>query len=136
MLPEQTLKDQIVPFSVCLVIVRQHAYKEDQVSFHLQSNNTANQNLTMEQQLTKRALELAQSLRNNGIIVHYQEKGNTTKQMANATKRNASVCVILGEDEMQQNKIIVKHLQSSTQQTYAQEQLLSVLLAMKNTKVD
>ncbi len=74
------------------------------------------------------AFKLAKNLRNNDLIVtlEYEEK-SMKAQMKRADKIGASKVLIIGEDEVRENKVVLKDFASRTQEKYDLNEILNVL---------
>ncbi|MFO6299716.1 histidine--tRNA ligase [Rahnella selenatireducens] len=79
------------------------------------------------------AMQLAETLRDVlpelKVMTNYGG-GNFKKQFARADKWGARVALVLGEDEVANLQVVVKDLQSGTQETLAQSELASRLASM------
>lgn len=79
------------------------------------------------------AMQLAETLRDAlpelKVMTNYGG-GNFKKQFARADKWGARVALVLGEDEVANLQVVVKDLQSGTQETLAQSELASRLASM------
>lgn len=73
------------------------------------------------------ALKLAQELRLKGISVELITRGNMGKKMKKADKFGASHVIMLGETEVKNNHVTVKHMKDGTQQDIAREKLIEAL---------
>lgn len=73
-------------------------------------------------------LGILQSLREAGIFAEYNpEKGSFKAQMKAADTSGATYAIILGEDELQQNRIILKNLRDSSQESLSLADLVTKL---------
>lgn len=70
------------------------------------------------------AVEIAQKLRLAGFHVEQGYSGNMKKRMIKANKANARAAVIVGPDELDEGKVIVKNLDNGEQKTVAVENVL------------
>ncbi|MDX1976020.1 MAG: histidine--tRNA ligase [Rickettsiales bacterium] len=68
-------------------------------------------------------LKAAQALRDAGHVVEFLYKGNIGKRMKRADKLNAHAVILLGEEELKRGAVMVKHLDTGTQQETALEKL-------------
>lgn len=79
------------------------------------------------------AMQLAERLRDAlpelKVMTNYGG-GNFKKQFARADKWGARVALVLGEDEVANLQVVVKDLQSGTQETLAQSELAARLASM------
>lgn len=79
------------------------------------------------------AMQLAEKLRDAlpelKVMTNYGG-GNFKKQFARADKWGARVALVLGEDEVANQQVVVKDLQSGTQETLAQSDIASRLASM------
>jgi histidyl-tRNA synthetase len=79
------------------------------------------------------ALILAQQLRNSGFIVELDLSGSGfKKQFERASKSQAIACLILGEEEAQNQKIQLKWMSSREQTTLLQSELFDQLDSLKS----
>ncbi len=77
-------------------------------------------------QSTKETLKLAQILRQKGYKTEFDMQGkNFSKGFEKALKSGAKYAIILGEDEISQNKITIKNLDTKEQQTITLEELFN-----------
>jgi histidyl-tRNA synthetase len=73
-------------------------------------------------------LGILQSLREAGIYAEYNpEKGSFKAQMKAADASLAAYAIILGEDELKQNKVILKNLSDSSQESLSPQELVGKL---------
>ena len=70
------------------------------------------------------AIKIAYSLRRAGYRVEHSYSGNLKKRMIKANKANAYKAVIIGSDELANNQITLKDLDSGEQKTVALSNLL------------
>lgn len=73
------------------------------------------------------ALILTQQLRQAGLIVELETRGNMGKKMKRAEKSGACAVVILGENELQSGQAVVKTLADGTQENVKRDALVAVL---------
>jgi histidyl-tRNA synthetase len=73
------------------------------------------------------ALPLAQQLRAAGLTVEHGYSGNLKRRLKRANAANASLAVLLGEDELAQGVATVRDLDSGEQRTVPLKDLLSEL---------
>lgn len=76
------------------------------------------------------ALELANNIRQNfpnKIVQLHASGGNFKKQLKRANSQEASLVLLLGEEEIAQNMITIKNLTTGEQQQIAQNQLIEFL---------
>ncbi len=74
-----------------------------------------------------KALEIAHSLRLAGFHVEQSYSGNMKKRMMKANKVNAAKAVIIGSDELANNTVTLKDLDSGEQKTISQSDLIKEL---------
>lgn len=74
-----------------------------------------------------RALEISCRLRRAGFRVEHSYSGNLKKRMVKANKANAVKAVILGSDELAQNVVTLKDLDSGEQKTVSLSNLIEEL---------
>ena len=74
-----------------------------------------------------KALEIAHSLRLAGFHVEQSYSGNMKKRMMKANKVNAAKAVIIGSDELANNTVTLKDLDSGEQKTIFQSDLIKEL---------
>lgn len=74
------------------------------------------------------AFKLAKEIRNSDLIVtlEYEEK-SMKAQMKRADKIGATKVLILGEDEVKENKVVLKDFASGTQEKYSIDEILNIL---------
>lgn len=77
------------------------------------------------------ALLLAHTLRNAGFAVDIGYSGNVGKRMKRADKISAAVAVIIGSDEVRDESVTVRNLESGEQQIVKQTQLAQHLNYLK-----
>lgn len=77
------------------------------------------------------ALELTQQLRHQGFAVELGYSGNLGKRLKRADKANASVAVILGEEEVAQNSATLRDLDTGAQELVALDRLSERLSAYR-----
>jgi len=79
------------------------------------------------------AMQLAETLRDAlpelKVMTNYGG-GNFKKQFARADKWGARVALVLGETEVANQQVVVKDLQSGTQETLAQSEIVARLASM------
>jgi histidyl-tRNA synthetase len=73
------------------------------------------------------AFEIAQNLRNKGLICDFTLDGNFKKQMKRASQNNSRFVVIIGETEMQNGEVMVKDFDHSNEQKIKRELLTHYL---------
>ena len=74
---------------------------------------------------------LANTLRHAGLVVDVGYSGNVGMRMKRADKINAVVAVIIGSDEVKDESVTVRNLESGEQQTVKQAQLVDHLSFLK-----
>jgi len=77
------------------------------------------------------AQSLANTLRHDGFVVDVGYGGNVGKRMKRANKINAAVAVIVGSDEVKDESVTVRNLESGEQQSVKQAQLAEHLNFLK-----
>jgi histidyl-tRNA synthetase len=77
------------------------------------------------------ALRLAQELRISGFPVELLTRGNMGKKMKRADKLNAVAVLMLGENEIQNGKVTVKHMFDGSQHEVDRPNLHKHLMSMK-----
>lgn len=73
------------------------------------------------------AVKLAHDLRQSGICVNSKNQGNLKSRMKYANKINAKVAILMGEDELKNHSVIVKDLDTGTQETLPLANLITYL---------
>lgn len=73
------------------------------------------------------ALKIAYDLRKAGFRVEQSYSGNLKKRMIKANKANAAKAIIFGSDELSQNMITIKDLDSGEQKTIALSKIIEEL---------
>jgi len=73
---------------------------------------------------TLETIKLAQELRENGITTDFMTNKKFVKQLEKASKV-ANYAIILGEDEIKNNTVSVKNLQTSEQKTISRSELIN-----------
>lgn len=76
------------------------------------------------------AFSIAIQLRNQGIPVEFSFTGNVAKQLKRADKANAQCAVFLGADEISQNVVTLRNLDTGDQTTIAISELSDYLVAI------
>lgn len=66
--------------------------------------------------LSGKAQELSQSLRNTGFPVEFSFTGNMKRRLKRADKNNARAALILGQDELKDGKVMLRDLDSGEQE--------------------
>lgn len=74
-----------------------------------------------------KAIEIAYKLRKAGLRVEQAYSGNLKKRMMKANKINASKAVIIGSDELKENKVTVKDLSTGEQKSVMIENIVEEL---------
>ena len=77
--------------------------------------------------VSEKALEIAYRLRRAGFRVEHSYSGNLKKRMTKANKANAVKAVIFGSDELNQDMITIKDLDSGEQKTVSLNNLIEEL---------
>lgn len=73
---------------------------------------------------------LSQMLRRENLPIHLAYEGSLKSRMKKANRACAIYAVILGEDELKENKVTIKNLDQGTQETIEMSRLLSYLKAL------
>ncbi len=74
-----------------------------------------------------KAIEIAYKLRKAGLRVEQAYSGNLKKRMMKANKINASKAVIIGSDELKENKVTIKDLSTGEQKSVMIENIVEEL---------
>ena len=77
--------------------------------------------------VSENALEIAYRLRRAGFRVEHSYSGNLKKRMTKANKANAVKAVIFGSDELNQDMVTIKDLDSGEQKTVSLHNLIEEL---------
>ena len=77
--------------------------------------------------VSEKALEIAYRLRRAGFRVEHSYSGNLKKRMTKANKANAVKAVIFGSDELNQDMVTIKDLDSGEQKTVSLHNLIEEL---------
>ena len=77
------------------------------------------------------ALRMAQELRVAGFVIELLTHGNMGKKMKRADKLGAVAVLMLGENEVAQGKVMVKHMSDGSQHEVEYAQLQEHLLTIK-----
>ncbi|MCD8202555.1 MAG: histidine--tRNA ligase, partial [Prevotella sp.] len=76
----------------------------------------------------KCAMSLAAEARQNGIATEvYSESVKLKKQMTYANNRNIRFVAIIGENELSQNKVMLKDMHTGEQSLIPQEELIQMV---------
>ena len=76
----------------------------------------------------KETLKMAKLLRSSGLKTEFDMQGkNFSKGFEKALKSGATFAIILGEDEIKENKVTIKNLTTKEQKTIASEKILEEL---------
>jgi len=81
----------------------------------------------MDESFDMKGLELAQRLRQQGLMVEMTYGGGLGKRLKRANKINALYAFILGEEEASSGKVTLKNLDTGEQIQLGQDQVESVL---------
>ena len=77
---------------------------------------------------------LARDLRHAGLRVLIDYEGRSSKsQMKRANRSGARQVLLLGEDELANNQVTVKEMETGQQQTVARDQVTATLLQLART---
>ena len=80
--------------------------------------------INLGEAVTMKALQMAQELRSNGITVYMDTKRRSLKaQLREANRLGTKKAVILGEEELKNNRVQVKNLLKGEQEEIAMDQL-------------
>jgi histidyl-tRNA synthetase len=75
---------------------------------------------------SKHAFKIMQQLRNHQISCElFYENARLDKQFKYATKKNISYALIIGSKEIEEKNCVVKNLETGTQQTIAENELIA-----------
>jgi histidyl-tRNA synthetase len=84
--------------------------------------------VSMGQEATEYAYQLANFLRLNGFITHFDYYSRSFKaQFKTAERKKASVAIIIGEDEMKNGQLVLKNIATQVQVTVNENELLHQL---------
>ncbi len=97
---------------------------------NIQQNQASAILLPMGDMAEQQALFLAQNLRSEGIVLEQYYGGNLTKRLNKANKTNIRFALILGEDELNNQQIMVRDLQQGTQEMVSLNNLAETLKSM------
>lgn len=87
--------------------------------------------IPMSDEQESAAQSLASTLRHAGFAVDVGYSGNVGKRMKRADKINAAMAVIVGSDEIKEESVTVRNLQSGEQEAVKQERLVDHLSFLK-----
>jgi len=86
--------------------------------------------ISVKDECMPKALELSAMLRNTGVSVEVAVMGRSiSKALANANRRGAVYSVIIGPKELEEEKVVLREMKKSTQQTVNISNLTEVILA-------
>jgi histidyl-tRNA synthetase len=74
------------------------------------------------------AFEIAEDLRRAGHAVEFELRAKLKQGLRHATRQNARLAIILGEDEIAQDKVVLRDLDKGEQQDVRQAELLDLLV--------
>ena len=84
-----------------------------------------------------KAMQIASALRNNGFVVEYDLQDRTlTRQLDDASSKNASVVIILAPKELERGEIIIKSLRTGMERKLHTENLVEELRVEISKVVD
>ena len=84
-----------------------------------------------------KAMQIASALRNNGFVVEYDLQDRTlTRQLDDASSKNASVVIILAPKELERGEIIIKSLRTGMERKLHTENLVEELRVEISEVVD
>ncbi len=83
--------------------------------------------IPMNEAAETHAWKLVQHLRSHNIRADIAYKGNAKKRFERADKARAKLALLLGEDELKNQTVTVKHLETGTQETIPEAQLIEKL---------
>ncbi len=84
--------------------------------------------MPMGEASTLKAFSLAEELRGAGLTVTADRSGNLKKRLTRASKADAEFAVIIGDNELEAGKVMVKNLDSGDQQEVAFDGLISAVV--------
>jgi histidyl-tRNA synthetase len=84
--------------------------------------------VSMGQEASEYAYQLADYLRLNGFVPNFDYYGRSFKaQFKSAERKNAKIAIIIGDDEMKKGQFILKKIDTQTQVTVAEGEILHQL---------
>lgn len=84
-----------------------------------------------------KAMQIASALRNNGFVIEYDLQDRTlTRQLDDASSKNASVAIILAPKELERGEIIIKSLRTGKERKLHTENLVEELRVEISKVVD
>jgi histidyl-tRNA synthetase len=84
--------------------------------------------VSMGQEASEYAYQLANYLRLNGFVTNFDYYGRSFKaQFKSAERKNAKIAIIIGDDEMKKGQFILKKIDTQTQVTVAEGEILHQL---------
>lgn len=84
--------------------------------------------VSIGQEATDYAYQLANFLRLNGFVTHFDYYGKSFKaQFKNAERKKAKVAIIIGDDEMKKGQVVLKKIDTQTQITVSEGEILHQL---------
>jgi len=88
--------------------------------------------IPVNENLRKKAVEIAQKIRENEIITEVELMGrNLTNSLAHADRTNIKYTIIIGEEEIKEEKIILRDMEKKTQETLTVEEAIEKIKAGK-----
>ena len=86
--------------------------------------------ISVKDECMPKALELSAMLRNTGVSVEVAVMGRSiSKALANANRRGVAYSVIIGPKELEEEKVVLREMKKSTQQTVKISNLTKAILA-------
>jgi histidyl-tRNA synthetase len=84
--------------------------------------------ISMGQEASEYAYQLANFLRLNGFVTNFDYYGRSFKaQFKSAERKKAKVAIIIGEDEMKKGQVVLKKIDTQTQLTVSEGEILHQL---------
>lgn len=84
--------------------------------------------VSMGQEATEYAYQMANFLRLNGFVTHFDYYGRSFKaQFKTAERKKAKVALIVGEDEMKNGQVVLKKIDTQTQVTVKEHDIIHQL---------
>lgn len=85
--------------------------------------------IPVDEAQVREALQLAEELRGQGLVVELETRGNMGKKMKRAEKSGATVVLILGENELKSGEVVLKTLADGKQEQVKRDALKNRLVA-------
>ena len=80
----------------------------------------------------KEAAKLAHELRHAGFVIEIGYRGNAGKRMKRANKLNASVALVIGDDELNAGVVALKKLDSGEQEMVKRDAVIAALKSFQS----